>query len=1056
MKYLPLILALTLSLNCLAQNLLEEKWTSLQSGNGLFEHTQEKLRPGSYAALLKPIPAEPGKKLLYQVELRTPRPLTLGVYRLQVAVFDKRGGCIALNTSPQYIRNAADWSKLEYIFRVPADAATMQLRLVHNAVGTVQLRSVKLLTPPKDSFVSLQIPDYAGTLEEKKILHDWSLKCSGTSAPSAWLDYKDKPLDAPYSVCFARDNRFSADECAWVESIVEDPRPAPAPLRRISKVSFAIKTFHAKGEKLHLRIRFSEPHSGWGGMKNHHAAEIRLKPGENWQKMELPASAFIPLSGGWGNADWKNVDGMYFNLEFSGKGELGVKFADITIHYTDGSTGKPFQAWKDPFWYFPKHSGERIQLTMPPRSAVHGSGIYLLDSERGKKHFLALQELLPAFGIQSNVYLRNLLAARLWLKKHGFGAGYQNASPYLWQAAVERDALAVPLDSYNMLNERHHKMDYTSERWNEIWKEVAARFGQYGIPEYQTIDSNFRVVPTQIDRHLNAVLTQTDGGILLNNGRKIHFWDYFKSYTGTTWKPEDLNYKSWSEHKTEPVNLYAFHASKPLQRKKGYLDMAVRHYTFIRFQNGAAKEFAKNKVRYILMNNGDDWRNGNDSVWNVRSLIRGGFVDENYFYHPATCLKAYHLGFQNRAIFAGNDVHHRLIGESGKGGHGPIYWAPEFSYAALFAICAATRYNSFEMDWPSEGLLENIHKSTDYHYDRFRDYYFKSLAYTHATADSPLQPLIPVNKVVSLQESRSMYAGEHRKKLSLAAEKYSMPVSRLYHTLFNEKLLQNCSLLINDCYALPTGMADRMMRFLQNGQHKSILLHGTSAGREIDGTMWSDAFGWNQTTMNAPRQFEKYLGELKFTKGRITASKKGQVIITDAGGAVLSYYPVTKTSGIYFYSYIPGMDQKRDARILKTILNRRGIPQQIKTSGENLYVRSYRNNKSCIYTVFDKKLIDNYKWIYSATENGCYPWLTTSGINSETVHAPKGKFILFSMLSGKTEPVTVSDDRKLVLTLQDVSAEVFHLIPADDKIQLEKLQNEYKKMQKFPMRKKND
>ena len=64
---------------------------------------------------------------------------------------------------------------------------------------------------------------------------------------------------------------------------------------------------------------------------------------------------------------------------------------------------------------------------------------------------------------------------------------------------MEHDALAVPLDGYEMLNERHHKQDYTSERWNEIWKTVADRFGKYGIPEYQTIDSNFRVQPEIID-----------------------------------------------------------------------------------------------------------------------------------------------------------------------------------------------------------------------------------------------------------------------------------------------------------------------------------------------------------------------------------------------------------------------------------------------------------------------------------------------------------------------------------------------------------------------------
>lgn len=689
-------------------------WSNLSLRENLAIDHREKIAPGRYAALTKQIPVKPGEVLAFEAKIRIPKPLKQGVYRIGAAIFDEKGGVVSLITSGHSLRSAMDWTPLRYVFRIPLRGAKLQLRLLHNGEGEVQLRSVELRHPVAGSFERALVPAYAGSVEEKKILHDWSLKSSGIGAPLASLDYTDKPIESEYSICFVRDNPFTAAS-ATVESIVEDYRFVPAPLREIDRVTLQIKTFHKKGENLQLEVRFPEVHTGWGTMKNYHAAQVPLDDSRLWRKVELTAADFKPRPGTWGNPRWKLVDGMYFNLDFCGKGELGVKVADVTIHYRDGSTGKPFRAWRDPFWYFPERVAKTKPLPELQGANVHGSGIYFLDSERGRRHFEELKKLLPNIAIQSNVYLRNLLAARPWLLEQNIRAGYQNASPYLWQAAVERDALAVPLESYEMLNERHHKMDYTSERWNEIWHEVASRFGRYGIPEYQTIDSNFRVVPEKIDRSLAAILHEKDGGIRLNSGEIIHFWDYFQAYTGRRWQPEELGYKSWDEHRTVATNLFAVWNAAPLLRKRGYLDMAVRHYCFIRFHNGASREFARNNVRFFLMNNGDDWRNGNDWIWNVRSLERGGFVDENYFYHPRTVLKAHHLGLAHQKVFSGSGVHHRLIGESGKGGHGPIYWAPEFSYAALFAVCAATRYDSFEMDWPGEELLENIFSCTDSH-----------------------------------------------------------------------------------------------------------------------------------------------------------------------------------------------------------------------------------------------------------------------------------------------------------------------------------------------------
>ncbi len=297
-----------------------------------------------------------------------------------------------------------------------------------------------------------------------------------------------------------------------------------------------------------------------------------------------------------------------------------------------------------------------------------------------------------------------------------------------------------------------------------------------------------------------------------------------------------------------------------------------------------------------------------------------------------------------------------------------------------------------------------------------------------------------------------MYAGEHPRKMSVAAEKHSMPVSRIMPGMLNDAVLQNASIIINDCYALPEGMAERLVSWVRGGKGRILLLHGVSAGRKIDGTMWSEAFGWNKVSMNAPDQFADTLGKLRFQNGRTFAEKNGEVIFKDANGAVLSYYPQENGSGIYFYSQTPGIDPNRDARILKAVLKRHNIALPLVSDGNNLYVRGYQGKIGKVFTVFDKKSLDAYKWVYSASDNGLYPWKVSNRVSAENVAIAPGNYFLFGMLTGSEKKIQVKKNEGLRLELKDITAEVYYLLPESDIAGQAKLRKMRDELFRFPAR----
>ena len=1018
--------------------------------DGMIRHVLTSHRPGSYLADTEPLAVEPGEVVAYAAEVRIPAALRQGVYRLQAVALRADGGVVQTFTSTENLAVAPEWTRLSMVFRVPKESAKLQLRLLHNGIGEVQVRRVDCYNPAPGSFEAGAVPAYAGTLEEKKILHDWSLKTGGSAAPLASLDYRDRPAEERYSVNFHWTNRSGTEKIGTIESAVEDSRPAPAPLREVEAVELQLKVTHRRGDQ-RLRIRLCERLSGFSSYQNQWFAEIPLEGAKEWRKVVIPASAFRPVAGKWGNPDWKHVDTLMFFLELQGKGELNFKLAGTAIRYADGSTGHPFRAWSDPYWYF-LNSAPAPMLPELKHRNVHGSGVYCLETEKGRRNFLELQKLVPNLAFQQYTCLRELLRAREWLRAHNMTAAYQGVGPFLWQKAVELDALAVDLDSYELLNERHHKMDYTSPAWREIWQAVAARFANYGLPEYQSIDSNFRVRPEKIDRNAPAILNGEDHGIAYFGGRTLRFWDYFEMYAGFRWSPADLGYRSWSEHKVTPSNFYTTAKADPQQVKRGYLDMVLRHYAFARWHADAAGAFRRHGVRYFLMNNGDDWRNGNDWIANVRSANLGGFVEETYFYHPNTVLKAFHLARAMRKVYGETGVHHRLIAESGKGGHAPIYWAPEFSYAAIFDIAASTPYDSLEMDWPS-ALMEDQRKPENrYDYDRFRDYLAKSLAYNHTAPGETITPNPDLNRVFSLQETTALYAGPRQRKLSIAAEQENWPVSRLTPELFDAKEQKKAKLVINDCYALSARSVKTLAEWVDGAPGRVLVLHGAAAGRRIDGTMWSEVFGWDPVAMNAPEQFAGLVGRLEFRDGRTWTGAPGKVVFKDADGPALTCFERPSGSVVWFYHHTPGLDRARDGRIVGYLMKRHGIRPVAETGGE-LYVRDYRHADGMLTrTLFARPELDRYQWIYSATDNGLYPWRIPGTVRRGTVFAPPGRYTLYGMLSGKEAEVEAGADGRIPVELDGISADVIHLVPAGNEKRLEQLRKRRHELFRFPER----
>lgn len=998
-----------------------EGWASYVRTNPAFHH---------YAGRLPRVPVSADATLKYEAEVDIPGGLKANSFWLWWVEFDADGKVVEKKqvTSPKITRTEG-WQKIAAVGQTGPRTARVELRMSNWGIGTVNIRSVTLRRLGPDSFDYLLVPRHAGTMEEKKILNDWSLRAVGTPPPHTSLTYENLPAGVPYAVNAVWQNLLHPRGSFRLSGTVEDGR-WPRSSRRLESLSLRVHAEHLQGD---LSLSASLVESGRGASWTGRAIALsECKDG--WREFVFKPEDFTT---GFGHVD-------VVLLVEGGKGRVSLRVADVRLRYADGTEALAFQEWKDPYWYYP-----RLPEPMRPVAAdslhriMHGGGAFFARSEQGRRYLAGMKEVVPNLGIQSVLSLEAMLANHRWFVDQDIALGYQNATPYLWQAAVERDALSSPVTDYAELTDLYHKIDYTSEAWRDIYKEVAARFKDYGIAEYQLIDGHYITRASQSDRHVARVLREEDGGVLLADGSRIHFWDYFESYAGTRWTAADVGLADWTEYRATPKGSYTFGASGNQARRRGYLDMALRHYDYMRWHADVGGIFKDVGIQYFLMNNGDDWNSANDWIFNASSAGVSGFVEETFFYHPNCVLNAYPQGLAFRGVYARSGTHHRLIAELGKGGHGPDYWEPEVAYAITFTISASKQYQSLEIDWPDETDWDTQTNPRErYHYDRFCGFLARSYAYNDATLGRSYEQSPAMAEVVSLQPTGAMYAGPYREKLATVAETENYPVSRAKNQLFDQALVRDARVLVNDNYALPLGMAGRLLEWLDARPNRVLVLHGASAGRYVDGTNWSQSFGW-QNALNAPEQFGAALGTITQSGLIFLTEKPGERLLENEAGPLLSRYTRPSGSRIYYYHRTVGASADNDREAIEHIYRQEKITALGQTEEGSVAIYPFHEaDGSLVVTAFNRKQLDSYQWSHATApmQVKAFPWVNGGDRNRFTVSVGKaGDYVLVSFLKGDSREVSLRENESLELEMDGINAEVFHIVPKTDARRLDEL-----------------
>ncbi len=990
-----------------------------------------------YKDISRRIKVTPGQKLTLNVNIKIPKKLKYGYFVIQALFFDNKGNHFATSSSTNY-NASAEWTDAKVSFLVPDKADRVLLRACNRGVGTVYIHSVSL--DKATGFELAKLSGFSGTLDEKILLHSWACLTSSNLPMSKSIVQVKLPNGHTTNVLklVCGDDKKNCN--IGISGIPENKGWNEIKSRRLVRFSFYYRVPFIDG-KFRARNLL---------LKGRHCPDnINFAPFiidsqlDNWQKVEYT----IPSG--------KNFSHAGFSFRLNGNGKIILEISGAEFVYDDGSINRTLQVWKDPYWYYPKLS-QPHPMTASTTGKVMICGAWTLRNKQSAGMLNALKKLIPNLGIIENLNLDILLNNRKQLDDDGFALGFQNITPFLWQAAVKHDAIRYKLDTYQGLDQKYHKYDCSSPAWAKIYNNVAERFKDYGIKDYEGIDCNF--TGGDADKYrMNFIhfLKQEDEGIIITGWKRIHFWDYFKAYTGTIWKPSALNWKKWDDYKHTSQGAYSRGNASKLNRMRGYLDMALVHYAYMLYNARLGRAFKKYDVDYFVMNNGDNWQNGNDWEFNARCKNIPGFVEETFFYHPSTVIKAYHQALLFRQFYNKYGTRHRLIQETGQGGHGPIYWAPLVSYAINFTLNSCQRYDSLQVDWPAESCtLVYSGTTSKTHIDRVKDFLSKVLAFNHARAFDIPKTCSDMKRVVILSETATMTAGSlNQWKLKSVITDNNYPGSYAALSNFNLDLLNNSDIIINDYYALPTGGARKLERWLNAKRERVLFLHGSSAARIINGTMWAQPWNWNRTTINGKNQFKNELGEIKRIKTGNSADMKymptvkGKVILAESNGSpLLSRYKLPSGSTIYYYHYIPGVNRARDSKVIANFFKSQKISRLSKNIKGHAAVNKFEyNDGSYMIAAFDQDVFKKYHFD-PRVRNSRFQ-LDTPNENAEfEISLESGRYNSFSFINGQNSMIEVKANKKTTLKLNKKAVEIFFIVPADKPERLKQIKANRKEL----------
>lgn len=989
---------------------------------------------GNYIDLAR-IPVNPEQTLTFAAEYRIPQNMREG-YFLVRAIFFNEKGVVIRNDSSRTVAQAAGWSEIKAIFAPPADAVSVLLRIINTGVDPVWIRRVNLYdaTPEEQE----KIGRFAGTLEEKLVLHSHTV--GGNPEAVFVMDYKDPAPGDRYSMKVVWDH----DEEGFGLVDIGSPMEVPAKgARRLERVEFYLKVTRNTGDlKLIPMVTV--------GDVNHCPDNVNFG--------QLDFTREVPATGQWRKFEYtvpekNNISGGDFLLRLHGRGETTFRLGLPRFYYSDGTVATGFSVWKDPLWQFPDWSEKpfKSRFTGTEGMIMCDTGQATQAGESGRRALLELKKMFPNLANDVIYAITQTLRDRQWYEENNIPVVYQNIPNGLWQLAIAADPnmLCFAPETYRGIKEHLHKFNAAHPGWRNVYAQWAERMKDYGIPEVMSIDCIFQFGgdDSQYEPWYREFLKGRDEGYQFRGETvRRHFADYFETYAGFRPTPKFFGWKSWNDYTITPMSSVWNAGATPEQRRRSWLDTLLRHYAFLMYNNRLGEELGKRGIDYFLMNNGDNWQNGND--WEINARLTGvpGFVEETFFYHPSCVFHSATDAMAFREFYERYDGKHRLIQEDGQGGHGNPYWDVFNTFALVSAMCAATPYHSLQVDWPFESCMETLRgNANDYTLPRYNTFVSMASAYNS-------QRELGVGEVPESQR-RTILFHENTANIAIFSAPHRLGNvlgngpwfgSNASFNLWDLDYVRDAKVLFNDYYALPVGGAKKLLNWFRAKPGRSLVLTGYTAGKTIDGTYWGAAFGWDQTRLNNPRQFSALIGEIVPEGRRYHASKKpDEVLISDASGKpVLSVYRERDDRKVYYYSPVPGDDPAMDAKAVELIMSSEfGAPEYRKLQGDTrTFTYRYADGGS-LFCLFSFEAMDAFKmndpWIRTANR---YNFVQPGVNNRISVRAVPGNYRLYAFMKGELRDVTVPETGEIELPLTGQACELYYLIPADNAGRIEQLQ----------------
>ncbi len=775
------------------------------------------------------------------------------------------------------------------------------------------------------------------------------------------------------------------------------------------------------------------------------------------------------------NARWNGAKSSYgdaIRFEFSGAAS-SITVALESAEFVD-SSGKSTSLY-DIDWSFRGYALPPVIPKTTPMSGQHvvyiGTSTTELMSPKGRNQILTLKGILPNLGVNCNSYLPALVAEKEWLSKHNIPFVYQvggifDLEPYVSEKQAHAvDWTGKSSDTDPRGSSAFHEMDWCNPAIADGFSEAIRRVGLGGIPEFQFIDcvwpywGQYGYSEADVKAYRDA-LQGLDNGLKIGklgtkSPKTMTFLEYVKDAAGVALNPHELGLSSWSQYlpclngfsTNEQHDALKKRTGATFSSKNFFIHLMLVHYGYLKLVDTIGSAGQASGTSLTIMPNGDNWQNGNDYLGLMRLSNVKTLIDETHFYHPGNIARSYKSLPVWRQMAAKYGKHHRLIGESGLGGGGPAYLAPEFAYIFWYALNAAGHYDSMQNDW----ICGNTNsQSNEYEFRRYVDFLSKAFGYNDSTSDSP-EHLSGYDKAILVGRSQPFWISYNNKNtLEKALDKTSYPwIAMDYRSCNDLKALDKARVVLCEASALPQYFAADLVSAAKKNA-MSIVMYGSSVGNKMDATNYTDIW-WDGTSINSPDFFADFVGSvssgaMQDIKGDAVVSSTGEKIgfsysgqlyqisasarplVSSGNTPLASVVELKNGSKIYYLHFSPGNDGTLgiEKYVLWKVFKDRAITADGKES--NCYLQRYKTANGEVAALFSRKSLEDYKGPFAPNDVPYTYNMPGSHSTAQFTTTVKPPFVIYDFMSGKKLGNHTSAQVTLELNLK--TAGLFYIVPS--------------------------